>query len=70
MTYPHNPSLSPAAYAEMDDAARVQLLFEHLEEVGERLSWIDDEMARFGICAICNVIDGAAFAHDCCERLA
>ncbi len=70
MTYPHNPSLSPAAYAEMDDAARVQLLFEHLEEVGERLSWIDDEMARFGISAICNVIDGAAFAHDCCERLA
>lgn len=68
MTYPHNPSLSPAAYAEMDDAARVQLLFEHLEEVGERLSWIDDEMARFGICAICNVIDGAAFEHDCCER--
>ena len=64
----HNPELTPAAYTEMDDAARVRLLFEHLEEVGERLCWIDDEMARYGICAICNTIDGTAFAHDCCER--
>jgi hypothetical protein len=52
----------------MDDEARVSLLFEHLEEVGERFCWIDDEMARYGICAICNTIDGAAFEHDCCER--
>jgi hypothetical protein len=68
MPIPQHPSLSPAAYTAMGRAARISLLFEHLEEVRERLCWIDTEMESFGICAICNTVDGTTFEHDCCER--
>jgi hypothetical protein len=68
MPLPDNPKLSPAAYARMPMDARVELLFEHLQELDERLQWVDAEMARHGYCAFCVMANGMPIPHECRER--
>lgn len=68
MPSPEHFNLSATAYANMDKDAQAELLFEFLDELRERLAWVDDEMARHGFCAQCVMADGARFDHDCRER--
>jgi hypothetical protein len=56
---------SPDAYAQMDEDAQTELLFEYLDDLDERLCWVDDEMTRRGFCAICVMAKGRPFDHDC-----
>jgi hypothetical protein len=67
MPAPIRSPLSPAAYAVLDRSSRVRLLAEYLEDLGERLCWVDEEMARHGICSICRSIGHEDFPHHCCE---
>jgi hypothetical protein len=62
---PNGRTFSPDAYAQMDDEAQADLLFEYLEDLDVRLGWVDDEMARLGFCAACVMANGMAFPHEC-----
>lgn len=64
MPSPHE-NLTPAAYARMGPQAQEELLFEFLEDLIERLAWVDDELARLGHCSVCAMAEGEPYPHEC-----
>lgn len=64
-----NVWITPVAYAGFKRDDRVRLLFQYLVDLNRRLSWVDDELDSYGICAICVTKrlsgDDAADDHIC-----